>query len=250
MTITFKFEQDLKDYDAVSLAEILRAYFVEHFPLKDVQRLNDAIQVASYLHRDDVRRGARGKSVKPPYIEHPLRVAIRLFRYFDVKDADIIIAAILHDTVEDHPNDFADFEGVKRVGMLEILEARVRALDFIAEHFGRHVANIVSLVSNPLIGTQTKEEKIATYQKHVTQVVNFSSDALIVKVSDFVDNAGSLHHHYDYGDPKVQYFIDRYEALIPIYRAALDHFENPPFNQDKAVSRLDQVSDQFNLFRA
>lgn len=243
MTITFKREYSLKDYDSVSLAEILRAHFVEHFPLKDVQRLNDAIQVASYLHRDDVRRGARGKSVKPPYIEHPLRVAIRLFRYFDVKSPDIIIAAILHDTVEDHPYDFADFEGVRRSGMLEIAQARSLALQFISDTFGYAVASIVAHVTNPLTGPLAdKAEKIAAYQEHFKRVVLSSPSAAILKFSDFVDNAGSLHHHYEYSDPKVTYFLDRYEPLIPLYEKCFR-------GNDKVLLRLDQVKAQFRKFR-
>jgi (p)ppGpp synthase/HD superfamily hydrolase len=250
--INFKETKPLKDYDSVSLAEMLRTHFVENFPLADVQRLGDAIQVASYLHRTDIRRGNRGDLPNPPYIEHPLRVAVRLFKYFGVKDASTIIAAILHDTVEDHPWEFADFEGVYRSNMTDEYMARVRALEFIADHFGFVTASLVALVSNPLFsGEGGKEAKIAAYQKHVNHAVEGSPQALIIKISDFVDNAGSLHHHYEYGDKKVQYFIDRYEALIPIYLNAIDkHDSAGVFEPISAATRVNQVADQFNMFRS
>lgn len=246
--ITFKGTKPLKDYDSVSLAEILRAHFTEYFPLREVQRLNDAIQVASYLHRHDVRRGNRGKLPNPPYIEHPLRVAIRLARTFAVKDPHVITAAVLHDTIEDHPFDFADFQGVRAVE--DEREARIEAMDFLGEHFGYLTAALVSQVSNPIIPPGiAKTEKIAQYQDHVAKVVSYSGNALIVKVSDFVDNAGSLHHHYEYNDPKVGYFLDRYEPLLEIYRGALKTGAHG-FNSLAALARLDDVEAQFDLFRS
>lgn len=248
--ISFKEARDLKEYDAVSLSAMVRVFFIDHFPARDVQRIEDAIQVASYLHRDDVRRGARGTSHNPPYIEHPLRVAIRLFKYFGVEDADVIIAAVLHDTVEDHPFEFSHFQGV--TATIEIRLARDRALEFIAQHFGYEVASIVEKVSNPIMpGEPSKAEKVSAYQQHVEMVVNYSEKALIVKFSDFVDNAGSLHHHYAPGDSKVAYFLDRYEPLISIYRDALDRYGlSKLFNATAAHVRLTAVEDQFEKFRA
>jgi Guanosine polyphosphate pyrophosphohydrolases/synthetases len=245
--ITFKNEKPLKEYDAVSLAEMLRADFVEKYPAPTVQRLQNAIQVASYLHRNDVRRGARSTSVSPPYIEHPLRVALRALRRFQVADPNVIIAAVLHDTVEDHALDFVDFEGVRATD--KGYEDRV-ALGYLSQQFGFEVAKFVELVSNPPITPGTpKAEKIAAYQAHVAKVVNLSSEALIIKVSDFIDNAGSLHHHYSYGDPKVGYFLDRYEPLLEVYRGALNT-GNHEFWVAKVRERLDDVESQFDKFRS
>lgn len=246
--ITFKSEKPLKEYDAVSLAEMLRADFVERYPAPTVQRLQDAIQVASYLHRNDVRRGSRSTSVNPPYIEHPLRVALRAHRTFQVQDPNVIIAAVLHDTVEDHPKDFADFEGVAVVSTNGA--ARQNALSYLSRQFGFPMTRIVELVSNPPTAPGTpKSEKIMLYQAHVAKAVGMSSEALIVKVSDFIDNAGSLHHHYAYGDPKVTYFLDRYEPLLEVYRGALNTGTHD-FWVSKVKDRLDDVEAQFDRFRS
>jgi len=252
MTITFKNELSLKDYDSVSLAEILRAHFVATYPVANTARLNDAIQVASYLHRTDVRRGARGKSINPPYIEHPLRVAIRLFRYFDVKNPDTLIAAILHDTVEDHAPEFGDFEGGTNYRDKPEV-ARQAALEFISDNFGYAVASIVEDVSNPIPeGTPTKEEKIAAYQEHVSRISYGGGAGIILKFSDFVDNAGSLHHHYEYDDKSAQYFVKRYAGLIPIYRDTFkraSHKSVQLYDAEAALSRLAAVSAQFEQFK-
>jgi len=249
--IKFRETKSLKEYDAVSLAEKLRTYFVDNYPAHIVQMLNDAIQVASYLHRNDVRRGARGKNLSPAYIEHPLRVAVRLIEYFHVKSPSLIIAAVLHDTVEDHPFEFQDFEGVYKSDPEDEVMARQRALAFIANHFGFPVASIVEKVSNPIfVGTRTKEEKIAAYQHHVGAAVALSAEAFILKLSDFVDNAGSLHHHYEYTDPKALYFVNRYKGLCEVYRRALDHYAGTNvYLTHMARERLDAVEAQLDKFQ-
>jgi len=246
--ITFKETKALKDYDSVSLASMLREHFRESYPYRTVERLEDAIQVASYLHRYDVRRGNRGKLPNPPYIEHPLRVALRLVR-FGVRNPDLIIAAILHDTVEDHPFEFADFEGV--YGCSNEVNARSRAHQFVSTHFGFSTARIVAEVSNPLLKEGiTKAEKIAKYQAHVIAVVNHSYEALLLKVSDFIDNAGSLHHHYEYTDKGAEYFVDRYAPLLPIYMEAVTNsFDISDSVKDDIRGRLEQVGEQFERFQ-
>ena len=56
-----------------------------------------AAHYAADKHRDQRRLGGR----RTPYINHPLDVAERLSRIGGVDDVDILVAAILHDTVED-----------------------------------------------------------------------------------------------------------------------------------------------------
>jgi len=248
--ITFRTPKALKDFDAVSLAEMLRSDFVARFPAKDVQSLNDAIQVASYLHRNDVRRGARSTSVNPPYIEHPLRVALRASRTFYCEDASALLAFVLHDTVEDHPFEFKDFVGLHFYGGQDESLARSNALAFIGQTLGYSVAKIVEGMSNPILPQGiSKADKIDAYQVHVRKEVLKSSFVLLGKVSDFKDNAGSLHHHYAYGDPKVTYFLDRYEPLLDIYRHALNTGTHD-FSVKSALAALDEVEHQFDRFRA
>ena len=250
--ILFKEHKPLKDYDSVSLAELIRVFSTENFPVAVTTKIGEAVQVASYLHRYDVRRGGRGKNVSPPYIEHPLRVAIRCFKYFGVEDPNAIIAAILHDTVEDHAEDFDAFEGVSIPSGSSPELARERALEFVAQHFGYRVARIVEQLSNPIPPEgQTKAEKLESYHHKMEKLFNSDEEeeALVVKASDFVDNAGSLHHHYAYDDAKVIYFVDRYEPLIPLYVKA---FSRPAkiYDADAVLARINKVAAEFAKFRA
>lgn len=250
MSIQFKHEQPLKEYDAVSLAEMLRAHFVENYPQAQVEKLNTAIQIGSYLHRNDVRRGARGKNIKPPYFEHPLRVALRMVRTFKVDYPSWIIAAVLHDTVEDHAFDFADFWGVYTVQNNDEEKAREFALEFITEHLGFQEANHIKAVTNPVVPESIeKSNKILAYRLHVEKAVRYSPAALYIKASDLIDNAGSLHHHYEYSDPKVMYFVERYYDLIPFYIERMHVETGLRVYSGAAIERLEEVKAQLDKFK-
>lgn len=60
-------------------------------------RLLQAILFAAEKHRDQRRKGAE----QAPYINHPIAVAEILWRVGEIRDEVTLLAAILHDTVED-----------------------------------------------------------------------------------------------------------------------------------------------------
>ena len=78
--------------------EGLRARFaaeIEVWPEADQRRLNQALALAGQLHAADRRE-------QEPYVNHLLRVAIRIMSHYGVRDGDVVCAALLHDVVEDH----------------------------------------------------------------------------------------------------------------------------------------------------
>ncbi|HXZ66627.1 MAG TPA: HD domain-containing protein, partial [Streptosporangiaceae bacterium] len=58
-------------------------------------RVADALALASRLHAADRRQ-------REPYVNHLLRVAIRILHHYRVSDTEVTCAALLHDAVEDH----------------------------------------------------------------------------------------------------------------------------------------------------
>ena len=56
-----------------------------------------ALRFAAEKHNDQRRKDAKAS----PYINHPIQVADILWRVGDVRDVNLLIASILHDTVED-----------------------------------------------------------------------------------------------------------------------------------------------------
>ena len=62
-----------------------------------MNRLLSALAFAAHKHRDQRRKDA----VASPYINHPIALANVLANEGDVDDERVLIAAVLHDTVED-----------------------------------------------------------------------------------------------------------------------------------------------------
>jgi len=75
------------------------------------QKISEALELAGRLHVTDRRQ-------REPYINHALRVPLRIICHYDVRDTDIICAALLHDAVEDHASDLAARppRGIRRPG--------------------------------------------------------------------------------------------------------------------------------------
>jgi len=69
-------------------------------------RLLQALAFAATKHRDQRRKGADGS----PYINHLIDVATILAAVGHVEDEPLLIAAVLHDTVEDTDTTFDDLE--------------------------------------------------------------------------------------------------------------------------------------------
>lgn len=63
----------------------------------DISKILAATHFAAEKHKTQRRKGAEG----PPYINHPVKVAEILRRVGQVRCVDCIVAALLHDSVED-----------------------------------------------------------------------------------------------------------------------------------------------------
>jgi len=65
-----------------------------------------AVEFAADKHRDQRRKDRHGS----PYINHPVQVAELLTRVGGIDDLATLLAAVLHDTVEDTDTTFAELE--------------------------------------------------------------------------------------------------------------------------------------------
>src|SRR5436309_8811401 len=95
-------------------------------PASERGRIGRALDLAARLHAAD-RRG------REPYLNHLLRVAIRIMSHYGVRDTDVVCAALLHDAVEDHA---AGLAGAAAAGGTAQREA---ALDALAADLGARV---------------------------------------------------------------------------------------------------------------
>ncbi|MCD0458928.1 HD domain-containing protein [Roseiconus lacunae] len=80
------------------------------FPSPATAELLAAVKFAAEKHADQRRKNQAGT----PYINHPIEVAEHLAQVGNVTDTSILVAAILHDTVED--TDTSEAELCERFG--------------------------------------------------------------------------------------------------------------------------------------
>ncbi|WP_213453426.1 HD domain-containing protein [Rhizomonospora bruguierae] len=183
---------------------------IEAFPEPGRARLLEALALASRLHRDDRR-------VREPYLNHLLRVAIRIIRYYGVTDVDVLVAALLHDAVEDHPAELsglpADASGSARTE---------GALAALADRFGVRVAELVRSVTNPEYDPE--RDRHEQYRVHLAASLARDPWARVIKVSDFTDNGVGVIHTTG---PKVASSAAKYRPLVPMFRELIQRPDTP-----------------------
>jgi (p)ppGpp synthase/HD superfamily hydrolase len=162
----------------------------------------DALALVSQLHAADRRQ-------REPYLNHLLRVAIRVLHHYRVRDTDVACAALLHDAVEDHAADIAP-------------GGRQDALGVLAALFGGRTASLVAAVTNPEYEPGRDEHE--QYREHVAASLEASPWARVIKASDFTDNAVGVIH---LTGPKLSRLARKYSPLVPVLRELILRPDTP-----------------------
>lgn len=203
-----------KDMDSATLAFAIEYEALDH--QVDLGPLRRAMELSACAHLEDTRAGRNGIALDP-YISHPFRNVLRLLRY-GCSDGDVLCAAALHDTVEDRPDRICAFLSVPVSGAEEST-VRGAALDALSSAFGAEVARLVAAVTNPIGDpTQSAENKRLAYVARVADAVA-DPQVYLVKLADFVDNAGSLDALSDAS--KRDRLIAKYSPLVSVFESGL-----------------------------
>lgn len=169
------------------------------------EQLDKALSLVSELHLEDTRS-------TEPYINHLLRVCMRTKIYYEITDPDILVATLLHDAVEDHAKDIIGGD----LGSDE--ENQKAALEVVSALFNPRVTEIISGVTNPEF-SEERDVMEAQYLEHLEDLMeNGDPGSVIVKLSDFTDNATGI--HYSRG-PKLKKWAKKYLPIVPILQHAL-----------------------------
>ena len=123
----------------------------------NLSKILDAASFAAKKHKDQKRKGSDGE----PYINHPIEVANLLANAGGVNDPEIIIAALLHDTVEDTDVTF----------------------DEIVERFGRDVAEYVRELTDDKSLPKAERKRL-----QIEHAPHLSHGAKQIKLSDKISN--------------------------------------------------------------
>jgi hypothetical protein len=194
---------------------------IARFPPDDRERLESALELAGTLHANDIR-------VREPYVNHLLRVTIRIICYYRVDDVEVLVAALLHDAVEDHPEDLG--------GTPE------RALATLSERFGPRVADLVGAVTNP--AWKPGRHRYEQYRDHVTESLDGNPWARVIKLSDFTDNGVGVIHTTG---PKLRTAATKYAPLVPVLRELVSRADTPLSDEVKTHigKQLDLAEQRF-----
>jgi guanosine-3',5'-bis(diphosphate) 3'-pyrophosphohydrolase len=126
----------------------------------DSVRLFDALALAAYAHRAQFRKGSG-----EPYVNHVIDVAAILTRVAHVSDADILIAALLHDVVED----------------THVTAAEVEA------QFGPRVRALVEALTD-----DKSLPKLERKRLQIEHMRTAEHDARLIKIADHCSNVATL----------------------------------------------------------
>ena len=168
-------------------------------------RIEQAIKAATILHKNQVRKGA----ISMPYVSHLFATAVIAMDYAEGNE-DILVGALLHDTLEDTDYTPAELE----------------------KDFGGHMREIVEALTEP---KHTLERPLswgeikATYAK---QLRSAPEESLIIAAADKIHNMRSMiEEYFDEHDRFLQEFTGELEERLIQYQAISDSLNKNLTNQ-------------------
>ncbi len=212
-------EQGLRDRFALEIKAL---------PDAAQEQLADALDYASALHEGQRR-------VREPYLNHLLRVTLRILCYYRVTDVEVLTAALLHDSVEDQP---WRITGLPEAGPPPTAEA----LAALAARYGQRVASLVEAVTNP--DYDPHRDRNEQYRNHVAEALEFEPWARVLKISDFTDNGVGIIHTTG---PKLVKAATKYAPLVPTLRELVSRSDTPLDGEAKQhiLEQLDLAETRF-----
>ena len=127
----------------------------------DLRRLTKALVFAAEAHRNQRRKGA----AQEPYLNHLIEVLDLVVQATDGTDMDIVIAALLHDVVEDTSTSYED----------------------VAKNFGERVAEIVRESSDDMSLPKAERRRA-----RITAMPLKSREGRLVKMADVISNLRAI----------------------------------------------------------
>ena len=145
-----------------------------------------AADFAAAKHRDQRRKDQR----ESPYINHPIKVATLLAQIGEVDDAEVLAAALLHDTLED--------------------TATTR--DELEKRFGERVLRLVLEVSDDKSLTSAERKS-----RQISEAPQLSRGAALIKLADKISNIRDI-----IDSPPKGWSVERRQSYLDWAEAVID----------------------------
>jgi guanosine-3',5'-bis(diphosphate) 3'-pyrophosphohydrolase len=177
--------------------------------MKVARDLLRAVHFAADRHRNQRRKGVDAS----PYINHPIQVAELIARIGSVDDLAILIAAILHDTVEDTQTTFDEIESV----------------------FGSEVRDLVMEVTDDKSLPKAERKK-----RQVEHTAQMSDRAKLIKIADKACNVHDIAHSppADWSAQRQTEYLDWASQVVDGCRGTNQHLER---YFDEVLTRVCEV---------
>jgi hypothetical protein len=198
---------------------------IEDLPQPSQAQLSAVLEHVSALHEGQRR-------VREPYLNHLLRVTLRILCYYRITDVEVLTAALLHDAVEDQA-----WRITGRPKTDDYPPPRTEALLVLSQRYGHRVARLVDAVTNP--DFDPHRDRNEQYRNHVAEALEFEPWARVIKISDFTDNGVGVIHTTG---PKVVTAATKYAPLVPILRDLVSRSDTPLDEEAKQ-----HILEQFDL---
>lgn len=152
-------------------------------------RLSRALEIAHIVHD-----GAMRKGTEIPYIHHPVAVA-RILEDHGYRE-DLVVAGLLHDTVEDAKYGSGDLQ--RRLSEAagsgwffvpaDAWVFRAAFLEFLPREFGREVFGLVMAVTETKNDGRPARDWLERKKEQLTRLANASEDEATLKAADALHN--------------------------------------------------------------
>jgi len=164
--------------------------------MSELAKVLEVVSFAASRHRNQRRKGAD----QSPYVNHPIDVARELAATGGVGDVDVLLAALLHDTVEDTGT---------RPGELE-------------ERFGAAVRRLVEEVSDDKSLSKAERKRL-----QVERAAALSPGAKLIKLADKICNVRevALDPPHDWSSARRREYFDWAEAVVARLRGTNEALE-------------------------
>lgn len=162
-------------------------------------RIEQAIRAAAVLHQTQLRKG----SMAFPYVTHLVATAFTLMDY--TNDEDVIIAALLHDTLED-----TDY-----------------TIDELQEDFGGRVRELVEAVTEP---KSTPQNKVSFRDRKLTyanQLKKAPIEAVLIAAADKMHNFRTMVEDYTGATNRfIEDFGKNFDERLEVYQVIANVINN------------------------
>ena len=164
--------------------------------MNNLSKFIEAASFAAKKHQKQKRKGADGE----PYINHPLEVANLLANVGKVEDYDVLIAALLHDTIEDTGTTKEEIAGM----------------------FGENVSEMVLEVTD-----DKSLPKPARKQLQIEHAPHLSPGAKLIKLGDKISNITDVMNNppHDWSLERKREYVEWSEKVVAGLRGANENLE-------------------------